>query len=118
MISDVDAFYRQVSLSHADASEYVRAPVLAKMPVDDFVNAYLALHPSAQRVAMMALKGRYEYGRLDQQLKEEKAWIVAVHASLSKRLQELSAISQRRVGMHLEWYDELFKTNKELEMPA
>ncbi|UGA43465.1 KAP family NTPase [Bradyrhizobium quebecense] len=118
MISEVDAFYRQVSLSHADASKYVRSPVLAKMPVDDFVNAYLALHPSEQRVVMMALKGRYEYGRLDQQLKEEKPWIVAVHAALTKRLQELSPISQRRVGMHLEWYDEIVKTSKELATPA
>ena len=60
------------------------------MPVEDFVNAYLALHPNEQRVAVMALKGRYQYGRLDQQLKEEEPWIVAVHAALTKRLQELS----------------------------
>lgn len=116
--SEVDAFYRQVSLSHADASEYVRDPVLAKMPVDDFVNVYLALHPSEQRVVMMALKGRYEYGRLDQQLKEEKPWIVAVHAALTKRLQGLSPISRRRIGMHLEWYDEIFKAADEPEEPA
>jgi hypothetical protein len=34
-----DSFYRQVSLSHADASQYVRAPILAKLAVDEFVNA-------------------------------------------------------------------------------
>jgi hypothetical protein len=60
MTSDVGFFYRQVSLSRADASHHVRATVLAQIPVDDFVNAFLALHPSAQRVAMVALKGRYE----------------------------------------------------------
>ena len=71
MSSNVDYFYRQISLSHADASDYVRAPVLAKMPVEEFVDALFALHPSAQRLALMALKGRYEYGRLEQALKRE-----------------------------------------------
>jgi hypothetical protein len=108
MTSDVDGFYRQVSLSHADASGYVRAPVLAQLPPNDFVNAFLALHPSAQRPVMMALKGRYEYGRLDQALKEERPWIIAVHAALSRRLPELSAISGRRLAMLLEWYTEIF----------
>jgi hypothetical protein len=109
MSSDVDHFYRQVSLSHADASDYVRAPVLAKMPVADFVNAFFALHPSAQRLAMAALKGRYEYGRLDQTLKDEKSWIVAVHAAIQGRLPQLSAISKRRLGMQLEWYANAIK---------
>jgi hypothetical protein len=92
MTSDVDSFYRQVSLSHADASQYVRAPVLAKVAVQDFVNAFFALYPSAQRVVMMALKGRYGYGRLEQDLKQEKPWIVSVHEALMKRLPGLSAI--------------------------
>jgi len=109
MSSNVDYFYRQISLSHADASDYVRAPVLAKMPVEEFVDALFALHPSAQRLALMALKGRYEYGRLEQALKEEKPWIVAVHAVIQKRLPQLSAISRRRFGMLLEWYPNVMK---------
>ncbi|WP_316228649.1 P-loop NTPase fold protein [Bradyrhizobium sp. SZCCHNR1045] len=104
MRSDVDSFYRKLSLSHADTSQYVRVPVLSKMPIADFVNAFLDLHPSAQRIAMMALKGRYQYGRLEQELKEEKPWIASVHDVLMKRLPELSTISQHRLQQHLEWY--------------
>ncbi|WP_316168417.1 MULTISPECIES: P-loop NTPase fold protein [unclassified Bradyrhizobium] len=118
MTSDVDAFYRRVSLSHADASRYVRAPVLSKMPVDGFVQAFVALHPTAQRVVMVALKGRYEYGRLDQTLKEERPWITAVHDALVKRLPGLSTISQRRLRMHLEWYDQIIKPEPESESPG
>ncbi|WP_128929074.1 P-loop NTPase fold protein [Bradyrhizobium guangxiense] len=118
MTSDVDSFYRQVSLSHADASHYVRAPVLAKMPVDEFVNALLALHPSAQRLAMMALKSRYEYGSLDQTLQEERPWIIAVHDALGERLPQLSAISRRRFGMLLDWYMQIIKPEPDSENRA
>jgi DNA polymerase III delta prime subunit len=110
MKSDVEKFYRQVALSHADASDYVRAPVLATLPVEEFVDALLALHPSNMRLAMVALKGRYEYGRLDQTLKDEKPWIVAVHAAIQRRLPQMSAISRRRFGMLLEWYPSAVKS--------
>jgi hypothetical protein len=110
MKSDVEKFYRQVALSHADASDYVRAPVLAVLPVEEFVDALLALHPSSMRLAMVALKGRYEYGRLDQTLKDEKPWIVAVFAAIQKRLPQMSAISRRRFGMLLEWYPNAVKS--------
>jgi hypothetical protein len=104
MTSDVDLFYRKISLSYADASDYIRAPVLAKLPVDDFVNTFFTLHPSAQRVVMVALEGRYQYGRLGQDLKDEKPWIVAVHGAFQERLQKLSVISQYRLRKSLEWY--------------
>jgi hypothetical protein len=104
MRSDVDTFYRSVSLSHADASQYVRAPVLAKLAVDDFVDEFLALHPSAQRVVMAALKGRYEHGRLGRELSDEKPWIMSVHSALVKRLRDLGPISRHRLEKNLEWY--------------
>jgi precorrin 3B synthase CobZ len=62
------------------------------------------------RLAMVALKGRYEYGRLDQTLKDEKPWIVAVYAAIQKRLPQMSAISRRRFGMLLEWYPNAVKS--------
>ena len=104
MNSDVDSFYRQVSLSHADATNYVRAPVLAKLPAGDFVNAFFNLHPSEQRLAMAALKGRYDFGRLHQSLKEEKPWITSVHDALQKRLPGLSPIARYRLERQLQWY--------------
>jgi hypothetical protein len=104
MRTDVDSFYRRVSLSHADASRYVRAPVLAKLAVQDFVDEFLALHPSEQRVVMVALKGRYEHGRLGRELSDEKAWIISVHEALVKRLEDLGPISRYRLEKNLEWY--------------
>jgi hypothetical protein len=104
MTSDVEGFYRHISLTHADASQYIRAPVLAELGVDDFVDAFLALHPGAQHVVMMALKGRYEYGQLDRDLKEERPWIMSVRDALVERLPSLSPISRYRLQRNIEWY--------------
>jgi hypothetical protein len=104
MKSDVDSFYRQISLSHADATNYVLAPVFAKLSVDDFVSVFFDLHPSEQRLAMAALKGRYEFDRLNQSLKEEKPWITSVHDVFQKRLPGMSPIARRRLEKQLQWY--------------
>lgn len=109
MRSDVDSFYRQISLSHADATNYVHAPVLANLPVDDFVNAFLGLHPSEQRLAMAALKSRYDFDRLDQSLKEEKPWITSVYDAFQKRVPDLSPIARYRLQKQLGWYLNAFR---------
>jgi hypothetical protein len=104
MTSDVDGFYRRISLTYNDTSQYIRAPVLARLPVDDFVNAFLDLHPNAQNVVMRALKGRYESGQLEHDLREERPWIISVGNALAKRLPGLSVISQYRVRKQIEWH--------------
>jgi hypothetical protein len=101
-------------LSHADSSQYVHAPVLAKLAVDDFVSAFLALHPNAQRMAMAAFESRYADGRLDQGLKEERPWIKSVHEELARRLPKLSAISQYHLEQQLGWYLKLADDSHEL----
>jgi hypothetical protein len=55
---------------------------------------------------MAALKGRYQFGRLNQNLKEEKPWIISVHDAFQKRLAGLSPISQYRLKLQLEWYQQ------------
>lgn len=111
MTSDVGSFYRHVSLTHDDSDQYIRAPVLARLAVDDFVNAFLSLHPNAQHVVMMALKGRYEHGQLDRDLTEEKPWILSVRNVLEKRLPTLSQISQYRLRKNIDWYLQATKSD-------
>jgi hypothetical protein len=87
-----------------DAEQYVEAPVLAKIAVDEFVDAFLALHPNDQNIVMRALKGRYESGHLLRDLKSERPWITSVRDALTKRMPELSPLSQYRLQKHIEWY--------------
>jgi co-chaperonin GroES (HSP10) len=113
MKSDVDSFYRQVSLSHADTTDYVLAPVLAKLPVDDFVNAFFDLHPSKQRLVMAALKGRYQFDRLSQSLKEEKPWVRSLYDALQKRSLTLIPIARYRLEKQLEWYEQAVSSKRD-----
>jgi DNA polymerase III delta prime subunit len=115
MKSDTSSFYRQVALNLADGSGYIRVPVLAKMPVDDFVDTFLSLHPTDQSLAMWALRSRYEDGRLEQNLDAERPWIMAVHDTLGKRSPQLSAISRHRLGKLLDWYTQIVKPEADSE---
>ena len=91
-------------MTRDEASQYVKAPVLATINVDEFVDSFLGLYPSKQHTVMMALKGRYEGGQLDRDLKDEKPWIKSVRDTLRKRMAKLSPISQYRLEKHIEWY--------------
>lgn len=104
MKTDVQKFYRHLCLTRDDANQYVKVPVLAKINVDQFVDSFLGLHPSEQHTVMMALKGRYEGGQLDRELKDEKPWIVSVRDRLAKETANLSRISQYRLQKQIEWY--------------
>jgi hypothetical protein len=80
------------------------------LPIDDFVNAYFDLHPSEQRLAMAALKGRYQFDRLNQSLKEEKPWIMSLYDALQKRSLGLTPIARHRLEKQLEWYQQVIPT--------
>jgi hypothetical protein len=104
MKTDISKFYRRLSWSGNGGDQHVGAPLLAKIDVDKFVDAFLALHPSSQHIVMMALKGRYGSGQLQYDLKDERAWIESVRDVLTKRLAKLSRISQYRIQKQIELY--------------
>jgi hypothetical protein len=104
MKSDVQKFSRHVCWAGDNVDKYVDAPVLAKISVNEFVDAFLALHPNDQHIVMRALKGRYESGHLLRDLKDERPWIASVRDALTKRMPALSLISQYRLQKHIEWY--------------
>lgn len=104
MTADTQSFYRHVSLVHDAAEQYIREPVMAKLDVKKFVDAYLSLRPDAQHVVMMAIKGRYEHGQLDRELKDELPWIKAIREELQTHAPDLTAIARYRLQKHMEWY--------------
>ncbi|MBR1179874.1 hypothetical protein JQ617_38310 [Bradyrhizobium sp. KB893862 SZCCT0404] len=101
---DVQLFFQRLCWTNDARDQHVNAPVLAKIDVNEFVAAYLALHPNDQRVVMLALKGRYEGGQLEGELEDEKPWITAVRRELVARMPGLSAISKYRLQKQIEWY--------------
>jgi len=104
MKTDTQKFYRHLCLTRDDTSQYVKAPVLAKVNVAEFVDSFLGLHPTKQHIVMMALKARYEGGQLDRELRDEKPWILSVRDALMKQMANLDRISQYRLQKQIEWY--------------
>ncbi|WP_420133869.1 P-loop NTPase fold protein [Rhodopseudomonas sp.] len=102
MQSEVQEFYRGVVVG--GGSQYVGVPVLATLDVSRFVDVFLSLHPSDQHVVMMALKGRYEHGQLERDLRDEKPWIIALREALLERGSKLEPIGTLRIQRQTEWY--------------
>jgi hypothetical protein len=108
MKADVQQFYRHVSYTASGDSIYGGTPLLAKLDPDAFIDALLSLHPSEQHIVMMALKGRYDHGQLNRDLKDERTWLEAIRERLLARARAMKPISRYRIEMHVQWYvDEL-----------
>src|SRR5262249_54857728 len=82
---DPQLFYRRVCPTNSPENIFYGVPLLAVIDPDVFVNDLLKLHPSDQHTIMMAIKARYEYGRLDRDLPSERPWIEAVRGNLLEK---------------------------------
>ena len=101
---DAQQFYRQLCYSAHSGGEYASIPVLAKIDPDTFLDTLLSLHPSNQHVAMMTLKARFEHGRLDRELPDERPWLEKVRDHLLVRARSMKPMSRYRVENQVAWY--------------
>ena len=60
-------------------------------------------HPAPQRTILLALKARYEHGKLGRELKEERSWATDVRNRLYAEAEGLSPISKYRVRQNLNY---------------
>jgi len=103
MKKDAQKFLRRLCWTSDGSEQQIREPVLAKLDVAEFVEAMVGLHPQEQRIAMMALKGRYEGAVLDRELADEKLWIIDVRDALLARSETLKPIAKYRIQKLVEW---------------
>ncbi len=101
---DVQQFYRLLCYSDKGSGEYANIPVLAKLDPDVFLDTMLSLHPSDQHHAMMALKARFEHGRLERDLPNERPWLEKIRDNLLARLKSMKPMSRYRVENQARWY--------------
>jgi hypothetical protein len=100
---DVDLFFRRINITNSEDSIYYRVPLLASIDPDIFISTLLKLHPKKQRVALMALKSRYEGGRLSRELIAEKPWRQAVKDRLVEAAGSMAPIGKFRLMKNVEW---------------
>jgi hypothetical protein len=101
---DVQQFFNRLTYSGSGGGEFASTPILTGLDPDDFLDALLSLHPTEQHVAMMALKARFENGRLERELSNEKSWVQQIRVGLLARAKEMKPMSRNRVERHVAWY--------------
>ncbi len=94
---DPSFFLRRVCLTNHEDSKFYDIPVLASLDPARFVAVFLGLHPSGQRTAMSALKARYEHGRIDHDLLDERPWALEVRSQIQAASDAKSPISKDRL---------------------
>jgi len=112
---DVQQFYRHLCYSAHGDGEYASIPVLAKIDSDTFLDTFLSLHPSNQHVAMMALHARFEHGRLDRELPDERPWLKKVQDNLLARAGSMKPMSRYRLESQVAWYIKPLLQNEEVD---
>ena len=97
MRDDASLFLRRVCLTNHEDNKFYDVPVLASLDPAKFVAVFLGLHPRNQRNAMIALKARYEHGRIDRDLLEERPWAIEVRNQIQAVSEAMPPILKDRL---------------------
>ena len=97
MRDDPNLFLRRVCLTNHEDNEFYDIPILASLDPARFVTVFLGLSPRGQRSAMVALKSRYEQGRIDGELLDERPWAIKVRNQILAASEAMSPISKDRL---------------------
>lgn len=97
MRDDTGLFLRRVCLTNHEDNTFYDIPVLASLAPERFVAAFLELHPRSQRDAMIALKARYEHGRIDRDLLDERPWATEVRRQIQSASETMPPIPKERL---------------------
>lgn len=97
MVEDPSLFLSRICMTNHGENEFYNVPVLASLEPQRFVDKLLDLHPQRQRIALLALKSRYEHGRLDRDLAAEREWATNVRNLLLSASQGRSPIAKERL---------------------
>lgn len=103
MEADPDLFLHRICLTNDGANEFYSMPVLASLDPNRFATVLLEQHPARQRTVLIALKARYEHGKLDRELREEQSWATDVRNRLYAEAEGLPPISKYRVRQNLHY---------------
>lgn len=97
MRDDPSLFLRRVCLTNHEDNKFYDIPVLASLDPPRFVAVFLGLHPRGQRNAMIALKARYEHGRIDRDLLDERPWAIEIRNQIQAASDAMPPISKDRL---------------------
>lgn len=89
--------FERISQTSSGNNELAHVPILHLIPVNSFINAWLSGPRSGWRKIQMALDNRYEYGKLEKFLIDEKPWLVDLQREFDVRIHALNGLDAFRL---------------------
>ena len=94
MEPDTDKY---VEMTNFFPGVYYNVPVLARISPTYFVAAVLKLEVNRQVKVLDAFRSRYDHQLLNNELREEKKWLIEVKALLEQKASQLPTLSKWRI---------------------
>ncbi|RYD50632.1 MAG: hypothetical protein EOP52_13740 [Sphingobacteriales bacterium] len=103
MQQNPDLFIRRLIYTNSSENFYAFIPILVYVNVNSFVDNFLKLNPSHQRLILVALNERHGKGNSPQLLKAEVPWLIKLYKKLSLELLKLKPLPRYRLLKGLNW---------------
>ncbi|UDN21271.1 P-loop NTPase fold protein [Aeromonas veronii] len=94
---DPTSIIEYISQTASGNNLFAHVPILHFIPVNDFIDAWLGGPRSGWRKIKIALENRYEYGKLDKFLSEEKKWLVELEREMDSRIDAVTGLDAFRL---------------------
>jgi hypothetical protein len=110
---DPDSLISTISITNSGQGALANIPILSHIPTDHFVDAWLSGPPNGWRKVRMALDNRYQFGKLQKELQDERAWLVDLKKEFDVRINASTGLAAFRLKRILpEVFDALQKSEQ------
>lgn len=90
METDVDKFYRRLTLNNHEDNIYYEIPILSYIKPDEFISVFMNISSNNKRTVFYALGSRYEFSNFNAKLYPELDWLNCVKEKLLEQKQSLN----------------------------
>lgn len=103
MREDQQLFFRKLNLTNSEENIYYDVPILKYVKADEFVNELTSLHPEKQQLVFSALRARYQHGRINGELANEKGWLIQFKQKLLRKSRKLHKVARYNLERSIKW---------------
>lgn len=94
---DQSSIFKAISRTGSEDCVIADVPILNKIPVDSFLDAWLSGPRSGWRQTKMALDNRYSHGQIDRYLKDEKPWLLDLERQMDVLINAMTGLDAYRL---------------------
>lgn len=101
--TDPELFGKRIANTGGSEAIWAMTPILHHLDVKELVDWLVEQHPALQRDVLMSISIRYDYGRLEQELAEERFWLESLRRALRRRAKAATPVARDRILNNIKW---------------